>query len=188
MLVVDNTPKPWWQVWKPDPWFQAGGHIAATLDRIDDVIDLPGESFDEVIFALTPDDLYKAIEKFKPLYVEFHGHGMPGSPRIGSKAIDPRHRCWRHVKRVFFRACYVAQGPRGHEFMETLALTCDVAAHISMISGFAQSYLVGLRRSADPSAWWPMGLKPKGSSLVAPRTILPVQGLPAWAFEEGHGL
>jgi hypothetical protein len=171
LLIVDGTPKPFWQFWKPEPWFQLGAHLNQ-------------KSFDAVVFARTPDDVYKALIKHKPDHVQYWGHGAPGRPVVGGKDLVADHPAWKSVKKsVWFRTCLVAQGEKGHAFMNELAaLDLDVFAHLAVI-GPIHSYLVGVR--GGEKAWWSTSLKPKGSSLGAPHTILPIQmDLPSWALEK----
>jgi hypothetical protein len=171
LLIVDGTPVKWWEIWKPEPWFQLG----AKLNE---------KNFDAVVYARTPADVYDALIKHKPDNVQYWGHGASGRPVVGGKDLVATHSAWKSVKKsVWFRTCLVAQGQKGHVFMNTLAaLGIDVLAHVAVI-GPMHSYLVGVR--AGEKAWWPTSLAPKGSNPFAPHTLLPTQiQIPDWAFEK----
>lgn len=114
-------------------------------------------------------------------------HGRHGQPLIARRPLDPTHPCWRACEggSVWFRACHVMAGRRGHAFATQLARQgVDVAGHLGVIGTWGvQSYLVGLRAGERP--WWDPALSDTGPSRPwQPRTV-PVteMQLPQWAFE-----
>lgn len=171
ILIVDATPVAWWKIWRPEPWFQAGAVLLK-------------DKFDLVVNAYTCEDVYNALVKYKPDNVQIWGHGLPGQPVIGNKALSASHPSWHSVRgTVWFRSCLVAQGKKGHAFMNLLASQgISAIAHLSKINGLAHSYLVGVKKKEQ--AWWPTSLTPKSSNPFAPRTVLPIQtNLPSWTFD-----
>lgn len=174
-LIVDASSKKWWEIWRPDPWFQAAGIAADALN-----------TFEHVIYAKTTADVYAALVKHEPAEVHVWGHGSPGAPSIGRLALDPEHASWRSynargVRVVWFRSCYVAQGSRGISFCTALAAQgCSVVAHLSLIGALGHSWCVGVRAYRRP--WWSPRLEPKPAMT---RWVSPLANeVPSWAFRE----
>lgn len=173
LLLVDDSPVPWWQFWRADPWFEG----YADLERADIV-----DNFDVALKVRHVEQAMRAIAAYAPHHVQVFTHGSPGRPLIGGAALVASDVRWGVVRdSVWFRACKVAQGAAGIKFMETLASQgVAVAAHLSNIGGLGHSNLVGVRAGAR--AFWKAKDKPKPGF---DRFVLPTEmKLPAWAFEE----
>lgn len=173
LLLVDDSPVPWWHFWRADPWFEG----YADLERADIV-----DNFDVALKVRSVEQAMQALVEHTPQHVQIFGHGSPGRPLIGGKSLPAIDIRWAMVSRsVWFRSCAVAQGARGIAFMETIAAHgVDVAAHLSNIGGLGHSNLVGVR--ARRRAFWKAKDKPKPG---LDRFVLPTEmKLPGWAFEE----
>lgn len=172
LLVVDAKAVPWWQVWKAEPWFQAGA-LYADWKKL----------YDDVRMVKTPTQLFDTIEELKPVELHLGGHGSPGCPLIGGKRVRASEPSWSHVKRAWFRSCEVGCLDAGVAFVEQLGdRGVDVAVHLARISGAGQSYLVGAR--AGRPCWWSRKLRPGSSHPFLPRTVFATDTwLPSWAFE-----
>lgn len=146
-------------------------------------------SFDEVVAAKSVEDVYAALRrrpKSSLKHVQVWGHGAPGAPLIGKKAIRADDPSWAAVEggTVWFRSCSVMSGFEGGVFAETFAHhRIDVAGHLGLIGPWAtHSHLVGLLHERK-TAWWPNNTNVGPSAPWKPRSVSALtMRLPEWAF------
>lgn len=169
LLIVDDNPA---RITNATWWMQLGASaFVGAFDRTASVRTLP--------------QFYAALQRYPDAtHVQVWGHGSPGRPGIGGKAIDPGDDAWRTLRGgvVWFRSCKVAQGVEGKAFCAELSLMgVSVAAHLSNIGALGHSHLVGAQAHTVP--WWSATQKPKHSHPFAPRTVPPfAMALPSWTF------
>ncbi len=159
-------------------------------------------SFDEVVEVRNVSEVYAGLARHADGeigHAQVWGHGYPGHPVIGMPEqdlpgwhtvqrynLEPSHPSWLACEggSVWFRSCSVAQGVRGHAFMNTMANMqgINVAAHLCVVGTWGvQSWLVGVQDYDD--AWWPKDLTPGNSNPMMPRTVLSTaMSLPRWTF------
>lgn len=121
------------------------------------------------------------IKKGDDVRVQFWGHGAPGSPLIGGKAIEIYDVSY--ADSIWFRCCSVAQGKEGIKFCQELAdLGVDVVAHTDVIGTWGcHSGLVGVR--AGRKVWWKEDDFRGASNPFLPRTIPSIKmDIPNWAW------
>lgn len=118
------------------------------------------------------------------------GHGYQGSPLIAGEELRPHLRALAYAlapapreddgTTVWFRACDVAEGTRGHTFMRdaVAALGVPVLAHCAVISlpyPWEQREICALRPGESP--WWSLS----GSELPSCSTLR--MSPPRFAFQ-----
>lgn len=126
----------------------------------------------------------------RPVDLQIWGHGYQGAPLLAGEPLRPYLRMLADAisqpgateddgTTVWFRACDVAEGPRGHAFMRDAAdtLGVPVLGHCAVISlpyPWQQRELCGLR-PGEP-VWWSL----TGAELPSCSTLRMTP--PAWAF------
>lgn len=120
-------------------------------------------------------------EPGRPVDLQIWGHGYQGSPLIAGEELRPHLGALCHAlartwaaevegSTVWFRACDVAEGLRGHAFMRdaSRALGVPVIAHCAVIAApypWEQREICALRPGEEP--WWSLS----GSELPSCSTL-----------------
>lgn len=179
IVVYDATERsfPWLTI-----WWALGVWLLSRAD-----VKIAARSWEEAYARIESGIRRKGKGGLRTVDLQVWGHGYQGAPLIARKRVDLA-RLARALSlalpasTVWFRACDVAEGPDGHEFMRNAvaALGLTVVAHCAVVSApnpFRQDEICALRPPpADPDVWWSLS----GSELPSCGTLR--MSVPTFAY------